>query len=113
MEIKSRLEVIAAALSEQYPRYRADPVLSSLVTDLKDYVETERTKLQKQSKSGQLTEFEKVFIAPAIQEVYLTSIDKIRRGAKPSSEMSNHIFDTSTTLDYWLFEIEDFENQKE
>jgi hypothetical protein len=111
-EIKNRLEVIEAALAKQHPRYRADPLLSDLVTDLKDHVEGERKKIQKQSRRGELSELESNFIEPAINDVYLSALDRIRRGAKPSSEMNNRICETSTTLSYWLFQIQDYEGKQ-
>ncbi|MGC0864390.1 hypothetical protein [Pantoea agglomerans] len=113
IEIKSRLDVIGAALEDMKERYRADPDISAWVTGLKDYVETELKKIRKQAKAGKLTEFEECFIAPAIQDVYTSDMDKIRRGSKPGSKMHDHIRETSTSLSYWLFEIEAYESQKE
>ncbi|CNH15678.1 TPA: hypothetical protein U5E00_003396 [Yersinia enterocolitica] len=107
MQIKEKLDVIEAALAEQYPRFRPDPVITDLVTELKDHVQEERKKIQKQHSRGQLSEFERCFIEPAINDVYLSSIDKIRRGSKPSGDMNFHICDTSSTLSYWLFQIKD------
>lgn len=109
-EIKKRLEVIEAALGEQYPRYHADPALSSLVTELKDYVEEELKKIQRQLKRGELSEFESDMIEPAIRDVYSTSIDRLRRGAKPSSEMHDFILDTSSTLSHWLSSFENHDH---
>ncbi|WP_039056241.1 hypothetical protein [Enterobacter sp. Bisph1] len=107
-EIKKRLDVIEQALNEQYPRFKADPVLTGLITDLKDHVDSERKKLEKQKKRGELTEFESCFVEPAVRNIYLSSLDKIRRGSKPSGSVSNHIFDTSFTLSYWCHHIEEY-----
>lgn len=109
IEIKNRLEVIEQALNEQYPRFKADPDITGQITDLKDYVQEERKRIQKQKARGELTEFESAFIEPAINDVYLSSLDKIRRGSKPSSSVNGYIFDTSSTLSYWLHAISDFE----
>lgn len=112
MLIKEKLDVIEAALERQYPRYRADPAISELVIELKDHVQEARKKIQKQDSRGELSEFESAFIEPAINDVYLTSLSKIRRGSKPSSAMSHHISDTSSTLSYWLFQINDYEEKQ-
>lgn len=76
MEIKNRLEVIEEALNEQYPRFKADPDITGQITDLKDYVQEERKSIQKQKARGELSEFESAFIEPAINDVYLSSLDK-------------------------------------
>lgn len=110
-EIKNRLETIENALSEQFPRFRADPELTGKITDLKDYVEAERKKIQKQKKLGELSELESSFIEPAINDVYLSSLDKIRRGSKPSDSVNGYICDTSFTLSYWLHAIKDFKEK--
>lgn len=112
MEIKERLEVIETALDKQHPHYRADPEITGLITTLKDYVESERKKIHKQQRLGELTELESSFIEPAINDVYLSSLDKIRRGSKLSSSVNGNICDTSFTLSYWLDAIRDFENKK-
>lgn len=109
MQIKEKLDVIEAALEKLYPSYIADPAISELVTELKDYVQEERNKIQKQHSRGELSEFESAFIEPAINDIYRTSLDKIRRGSKPSRDMNHHIYDTSSTLSHWLFQIKDYE----
>ncbi|MBU9833553.1 hypothetical protein FS594_26895 (plasmid) [Rahnella aquatilis] len=112
MQIKKKLDVIEDALAEQYPCFRPNPVITDLVTDLKDHVQEERKKIQKQHSRGELSEFERCFIAHAINDVYLSSIDKIRRGSKPSDHMNFHICDTSSTLSYWLSRIKDHEEKQ-
>ncbi len=112
-EIKNRLEVIEKALGEQYPRFKADPEITWQITDLKDYVQEERKRIQKQKARGELSEFESAFIEPAINDVYLSSLDKIRRGSKPSSRVNDYICDTSSTLSYWLFQIRDYKGKKD
>lgn len=111
MEIKNRLEVIEEALNKQYPRFKADPDITGQITALKDYVQEERKSIQKQKARGELSEFESAFIEPAINDVYLSSLDKIRRGSKPSSSVNGYICDTSSTLSYWLHAIEDYEQK--
>lgn len=106
-EIKKKLDAIEQALNDQYPRFKADSALTELITELKDYVDTERKQLAKQKTLGELTEFESCFIEPAVRDVYLNSLDKIRRGSKPSSSVNNNICDTSMTLSYWLHQIEE------
>lgn len=108
VEIKKRLEVIENALNEQYPRFKADPDITGQITDLKDYVQEERKSIQKQKARGELSEFESAFIEPAINDVYLSSLDKVRRGSKPSSSVNSHICDTSFTLSYWMNQIQDY-----
>lgn len=112
MEIKEKLEVIESALNKQYPRFRADPEITEQVTELKDFVEGENKKIQKQLSREELSEFERAFIAPAINDVYLNALDRIRRGSKPSNEMNYRICETSSTLSYWLFNIEDYKAKK-
>ncbi|WP_275260424.1 hypothetical protein [Citrobacter freundii] len=111
-EIKNKIDVIEQALNSQYPRFKADPVLTGLITDLKDYVDTERKQLAKQKGRGELTEFESCFIEPAVRDVYLSSLDKIRRGCKPSSSVSDHIYDTSSTLSYWFHQIDRYQDKQ-
>lgn len=106
MEIKNKLDVIEEALNGQYPRFKADPDITRQITDLKDYVQEERKSIQKQKARGELSEFESAFIEPAIDDVYLSSLDKIRRGSKPSSSVNGYICDTSDTLNHWLHDIE-------
>lgn len=106
MEIKSRLDKIEQALNGQHPRFRSEPEVTSQITDLKDYVENERKKIQKLEKLGELSDLETAFIEPAMNDVYLSSLNRIRRGAKPSSTVHAYISDTSTTLSYWLHSIE-------
>ena len=113
IEIKNRLEVIEQALNEQYPRFKSDTEITGQITDLKDYVQGERKRIQKQKARGELSEFESAFIEPAINDVYLSSLDKIRRGSKPSSSVNGYIFDTSSTLSYWLHAISDFETRNQ
>ncbi|MDW2744823.1 hypothetical protein [Atlantibacter subterraneus] len=113
IEIKNRLETIEKALGEQFPRFKADPELTEQITDLKDYVEAERKKIQKQKRLGELSELESSFIEPAINDVYLSSLDKIRRGSKPSNSVNEYICDTSSTLSYWLFQIRDYEGKED
>ena len=108
MEIRNRLEVIEKALNEQYPRFKADPGITGQITDLKNYVQEERKRIQKQKARGELPEFESAFIEPAINDVYLSSLDKIRRGSKPSSSVNGYICDTSFTLSYWMHQIQDY-----
>ncbi|HGH4676870.1 TPA: hypothetical protein ACJIWR_001529 [Enterobacter bugandensis] len=113
IEIKNRLEVIEQALNEQYPRFKADPDITGKITDLKDYVQEERKRIQKQKARGELSEFELTFIEPAINDVYMTSLDKIRRGSKPSPGVSDNIYDTSSTLNHWLHAINAFETNNQ
>ncbi len=110
--IKEKLDVIEAALSEQYPRFRTDPVITDLVTELKDHVQEERKKIQKKHSRGELSEFECCFIEPAIDDVYLNSISDIRRGSKPSEDMNSKICNTSSSLSYWLSQIKDHEEKQ-
>lgn len=112
MEIKNRLEVIEEALNEQHPRFKADPEITGQITDLKDYVQEERKRIQKQKIRGELSEFELTFIEPAINDVCLSSLDRIRRGSKPSSSVNGYICDTSMTLSYWLSQIKEHESNK-
>lgn len=112
MEIKNRLEVIEEALNEQYPRFKADPDITGQITDLKDYVQEERKSIQKQKARGELSEFESAFIEPAINDVYLSSLNKVRRGSKPSISVNGYICDTSMTLSYWLSRIKEHESNK-
>ncbi|HDR2756054.1 TPA: hypothetical protein QCJ76_004711 [Enterobacter asburiae] len=113
MEIKNRLEVIEKGLNEQYPRFKADPDITGQITDLKNYVQEERKRIQKQKARGELPEFESAFIEPAINDVYLSSLDKIRRGSKPSSSVNGYICDTSFTLSYWMHQIQDYRQKTE
>ncbi|RKT92988.1 hypothetical protein [Enterobacter sp. WPR_3_1] len=113
IEIKNRLEVIEQALNEQYPRFKSDPEITGQITHLKDYVQEERKRIQKQKARGELSEVESAFIEPAINDVYLSSLDKIRRGSKPSNSVNGYICDTSSTLSYWLHAINEFETKNQ
>lgn len=112
VEIKKRLELIEEALNEQYPNYKSGSEITAQITELKGHVQDARKIIQKKKSQGELSDFEIAFIEPAINDVYLTSIDKIRRGAKPSPSVSEHIYDTSVTLDYWLGEIGRFKSNQ-
>lgn len=111
LEIKNRFEAIEQALNEQYPHFKAEPVIIGQVADLKDYVETELDKIKKQLKRAELTEFEVAFIEPAINDIHLTSLVKIRRGSKPSDKMNGYICDTSFTISHWLGQIQEYQDQ--
>ncbi|EPJ9454255.1 TPA: hypothetical protein ACXE8V_005233 [Pluralibacter gergoviae] len=106
IEIRNRLEAIEQALNEQYPRFRKDPELTQQITDLKDHVQAERKKIQKERAQGRLSEFECAFIEPAINDVYLSALDKIRRGSNPSASVNGYICETSFTMNHWLHVIE-------
>lgn len=112
LEIKRRLDEIEQALDKQYPRFRADKHISDMVTELKEYAQLERKKIQTQLKQDELSDFEERFIEPAINDVYLSAIDKIRKGAKPSVKLNDYIGETSSTLSYWLCAIEESTGKK-
>ncbi|HCT7894564.1 hypothetical protein ABLV08_12835 [Klebsiella sp. CN_Kp088] len=104
-EIKKRLETIDRALNEQGDRFRDDPVIKTQIRDLKDYVDAERKKIQRQETNGELTDFEAKFILGAIDDVYTASLSQIRRGASINVELSDKINNTLYSLNYWLSEI--------
>lgn len=106
IEIKNRLEVIEKSFNEQYPRFRNAPELTEQITDLKDHVEAERKKIQKQKRKRVLSDFECSCIEPAINDVYLSSLDRIRCGLRPDNSVSGYIYETSSTLTYWLHQID-------
>lgn len=111
IEIKNRLEVIGKLLDAQYPRFKADPGISVRVADLKDHVEAELGRIRNQLKQGKLTEFEVKFIEPAINDIHLTSLARIRRGSKPSDKLNRYICDTSFTISHWLGQIQEYQDQ--
>ena len=51
-------------------------------------------------------------VKPAVDDIYLTSIAKINRGAKPTQEIYNYIADTESTLEYWLGQIESLQSKE-
>lgn len=109
LDIKTRLDALDKALGEQYEKhgkYKSDAAISHLVTDLKDHTESARKTIQGQLKRGELTDFEAQFIEPAINDVYLEAIDKMTRGAKPSEELNQKVYDTSFTLMHWISQVE-------
>lgn len=102
-EIKKRLDKIIVAVESNSMLSNSEQEVKGHIRGLKDYVETEHKKLLKQSR---LTEFEENFVKPAIKEVRLQALDKIRRGARCEERVKNHLADTQTTIDWWLAEIE-------
>ncbi|HBR3956319.1 TPA: hypothetical protein L9T83_000508 [Klebsiella pneumoniae] len=104
-KIKKRLETIDRALNEQGDRFRDDPVIKTQIRDLKDYVDAERKKIQRQDTNGELTDFEAKFILGAIDDVYTASLSQIRRGASINVELSDKINNTLYSLEHWLSEI--------
>ncbi|EPN1398588.1 hypothetical protein ACXDI1_003865 [Klebsiella pneumoniae] len=105
IEIKERLGVIERYLDIQAPFYKRDLNISTLITDLKDRVERNHKWLQRQKYQGMLTEFESIFIEPAINDIYLSSIVNLKRGVKPSDRVSNYISESLSTVDYWISHI--------
>ena len=105
IEIKERLGVIERDLDIQAPFYKRDLNISTLITDLKDRVERNHKWLQRQKYQGMLTEFESIFIEPAINDIYLSSIVNLKRGVKPSDTVSNYISESLSTVDYWISHI--------
>lgn len=104
-EIKKRLEAIDRTLNEQGDHLRDDSVIKTQIRDLKDYVDAERKKIQRQETNGELTDFEAKFILGAIDDVYTASLSQIRRGARINVELSDKINNTLYSLNYWLSEI--------
>jgi hypothetical protein len=111
LEIKRRVDDISENLNVMYPRFKADKTISNKVTELKEYAQSALKEIQGQLKRGELTEFESSFLEPAIYDSYMKGIDKIRKGAKPSSELSDLIFETDSTIGYWLCAIEEHNNK--
>lgn len=105
-EIQTRINWLEQELDKQHPRFRADKNISNKITELKEYALAERKKYHRELKEGRLTDFEKRFIGPAIDDVYMKAIDKMRKGAKPSVELCDHVSETASTLSWWLCEIE-------
>lgn len=112
IEIKRRVDDIAADLNDMYPRFKADRTISDKVTALKDYAQSALKEIQGQLKRGELTDFEQRFIEPAIYDSYMKGIDKIRKGAKPSDRLNDFICETDSTITYWLCEINAYKNKE-
>ncbi|HEI6902013.1 hypothetical protein ACS8CT_14605 [Yersinia enterocolitica] len=111
LEIKRRVDDISENLNVMYPRFKTDKAISNKVTELKEYAQSALKEIQGQLKRGELTEFEENFLEPAIYDSYMKGIDKIRKGAKPSPELSDLIFETDSTISYWLCAIEKYNNK--
>ncbi|MGG2141607.1 hypothetical protein [Symbiopectobacterium sp. RP] len=112
MEIKRRVDDIAEDLNKMYPRYRQDKAISDKVSGLKEYAQSALKEIQGQLKRGELTDFERGFVEPAIYNAYMKGITKIRKGSRPSQELCDFIFETDNTIGYWLCEIEAFKNKE-
>ncbi|ELY4671720.1 hypothetical protein SM021_002321 [Cronobacter muytjensii] len=105
-EIKTRLDLILAKIGGVNPASNAGSEITEDIRELKDYVDDECKKLQRLKKQGELTRLEAQFVGPAIDEVCLQALDKIRRGARCNERVENHLIDTQTTLSWWLAQIE-------
>ncbi|MFN3071936.1 hypothetical protein [Serratia sp. JSRIV004] len=112
LEIKRRVDDISEDLNVMYPRYKADKAISDKVTELKEYAQSALKEIQGQLKRGELTPFEKHFVEPAIYGAYMKGIDKIRKGAKPSARLTDLIYETDSTIGYWICEIEAFQKKE-
>ncbi|EBG1717839.1 hypothetical protein DYJ26_26390 [Salmonella enterica] len=111
-EIERMVDDIEKDLDRMYPHYKTDKDISDKVTALKEYAQAANKEIQEQLRRGELNDFEKAFIEPAIFETYMKAIDKIRKGAKPSQQLANHIFETKSTISYWMHLIKDH-NEKD
>ncbi|HAF2131295.1 TPA: hypothetical protein G9F27_005661, partial [Salmonella enterica] len=107
-EIERMVDDVEKDLDRMYPRYKTDKDISDKVTALKEYTQAAKKEVQERLKRGELNDFEKAFIEPAIFDAYMKGIDKIRKGAKPSQQLANHIFETKSTISYWKCAIEDY-----
>lgn len=112
LEIKRRVDDIAEDLNNMYPRFKADKAISEKVTALKEYAQSALRDIQNQLKQGELTDFERRFIEPAIYDSYMKGINKIRKEAKPSERLNDLIFETDSSIGFWLCEIEEFKKKK-
>ncbi|MDC9603506.1 hypothetical protein [Xenorhabdus griffiniae] len=114
-ELKEKVSELNELLDSGYPRYRFDKEtseeISQKITALKDSASQLSNQLRKQYANGELSKFEIAFIEPAITDAYMKGVDKIRRGAKPSQTIHNHIVDTLSTLEYWIGSIEEYQSK--
>lgn len=114
--IKSKLDEITTLFESGGDNLRFDKAtsqeISRKLTELKDFTSELQKSLEKQSKQGKLTHTEETMIKPAVDDIYLTSIAKINRGAKPTQEIYNHIADTESTLEYWLGQFESLQSKE-
>lgn len=114
--IKSKLDEITALFESGGDHLRFDKAtsqeISRKLTELKDFTSELQKSLEKQSKQGKLTDTEETMVKPAVDDIYLTSIAKINRGAKPTREIYNHIADTESTLEYWLGQLESLQSKE-
>lgn len=115
-DLKEKVSELDQQLNTGYPRYRFDKETSSEIsqklTKLKDSTLQLSNQLKRQSAKGELSDFEKAFIEPAIHESYMNAIDKIRRGAKPSAQVHDYLLETLNTLGYWICSIEEYKCKK-
>lgn len=112
IELKRRVDDIEADLNAMYPHFKSDKNISDKVTALKEYALAIKTEIQGQLKRDELTEFERHFIEPAIYDAYMKGIDKIRKGAKPSINLTHLIGETESTISYWVCEIEEYQKKE-
>lgn len=107
LEISRRVDEIGSRLNSMYPRFKADKEISALVTELKEYAQAALKEIQGQISRGELTDFERHFVEPAIRECCAKGIDKMRKGAVPSARLNDLIWETDSTAGYWLNAIEE------
>ncbi|MCH4255529.1 MAG: hypothetical protein LKF77_08770 [Proteus vulgaris] len=107
LEIHHRVNEIGERLNNMYPNFKTDREISNLVTELKEYAQVSLKELQRQLQYGELTNFERYFIEPAIHDSYMTSINKMRKGMVPSEQLNNLIWETDSTISYWISAIEE------
>ncbi|WP_338804500.1 hypothetical protein WDV76_03440 [Xenorhabdus griffiniae] len=114
-ELKEKISELDRLLDSGYPRYRFDKEtseeISQKITALKDSASQLSNQLKRQYANGELSKFEMAFIEPAITDSYMKGIDKIRRGAKPSQTVHDHIVETLSTLEYWIGSIEEYKSK--
>ncbi|WP_241580923.1 hypothetical protein [Rosenbergiella nectarea] len=100
-EVKSRLEALESSLLAQEQaigRYATDEAISNQITDLKNFVEDEVKKLSK----SDMTDNERFYVLPGLEDALGTEINNMRCGEKPSKALLDKVYNTQSTVSYWV-----------
>lgn len=105
-EIYNRLDVIDDLIELQKPYFYHGQIISDQVTALIGYVEHITAVIWERQRRHRLTDFEALYILPALDEISILMGEKMNKGEKPGEQLSNSITDFIGLVGWWLLHIE-------
>lgn len=105
-EIYSRLDVIDDLIELQKPHFYHGQIIIDQVTALIGYVEHLTAVMWERQRRHRLTDFETRYILPALDEIFSLMGERLSKGEKPGTQLSNNIVDFIGIVAWWMLHIE-------